>query len=354
MIGIPKTISRRSDVPNMAAAGQCRLVGYLLLVAATVVAAHPDISYYEPELPLEYADAIHTYAYAHRMPEVFAESNSVATFLEIADHYDSESAAAKKLTLLPEYVDSLDGENALPENYPAEIPEESLVELEARERALTAKMELLNTAAKKKKGGKKPKKGKGGYDHKPETIKPMPVEPNPNPFHPGDNYDAGVFKNHYRRAVYGLRRRRMPLTLNALSYTINPFRRPMNSRTGPADVLFPRQRMLQALNPKLTDIGSQGQPGALPYGGHSSFAALRHQEPRPGTIGGLGVSQFPAPVPAFGQQGPESFSDGRQMPGAHPLPVSPYVPGMAKFFDFYGGGGDKAGGAAGGEEAPSP
>jgi len=299
-----------------------------LAAAASEAKKDADVVYYEPDLRLEFAGNIHPYAFAYRMPEQkearFASTKDFFSLLQLQDHFVKGSPEAERLTATPNYVASVDGEMAPPEMWPA------MVEVD------------------------------------PATDTRMPIKPNPNPFYPGDNYQGTAFPNNYRRAVYGLRRRRMPLTLNALSYTLNPFRRPMNYRNAPQDVLFPRQRLLQALNPQLTDIGRFGGTNQLPYQ-HSSFVApvveagtmgepanpfrvFRHQEPVPGTIGGLGVNTFPAPIPGFGQTSPLTISDGRQLPVAHPLPVSPYIPGMpGKFFDFYGGA-SKA--ASGGEASP--
>jgi len=287
--------------------GRLAVLTVLALVALTAAASEPkkdaDVVYYEPDLRLEFAGNIHPYAFAYRMPEQhearLSSPKDFASLLQLEDHFVKGSAEAAHLTVTPNYVASIDG--AAPEMWPA------LVEVEA-------------------------------------------PKPNPNPFYPGDNYQGTPFPNSYRRAVYGTRRRRMPLTLNAMAHTLNPFRRPMNFQNAPQDVLFPRQRLMQALNPQLTDIGRFGGPGQLPYTQSSfvspvtpsteptnPFRVFRHQEPAPGTIGGLGVNTFPSTIPGFGQSAPVAISDGRQLPAAHPLPVSPYVPGMRKFFDFYGG-----------------
>ena len=313
----------------------------LLAVAVALVVAEPsNVVYIESDLPLEFAGEIHPYAYSYMLPEPHyraahfsGRAEDFNSFLELQDHVLAGSEEAKLLTVTPEAMPVVSEPEPLP----------SLLETGADSQFISKIAGAVKTMLSSKGASK-------AAENSPSAMATIKLNPHPSQFWAGNQYDAGVFKNSYRRAVYGVRRRRMPFTLNALTQTLNPFRRPNHLENTPQDVLFPRQRMMQALNPQLTDIGRFGGPEQTAYGGYSSFRVFRHQEPQPGSIGGLGVQTFPSPI---GQAAPVLGMDPRmiQRP-AHPMGggPSPYIPGMeGKFFDFYTDG-KKAGGGEEEEE----
>ena len=129
------------------------------------------------------------------------------------------------------------------------------------------------------------------------------LSPNPSPF---GNLGTQVTRN--RRAVYGLRRRRMPYGGTAEFGSINPFRRPNSFFNNPQDFVFPRQMnpMWQALHPASTDYAKKFKAvvGGSPYGGFSSFRNNLRRFEMAQRAGMPGASSVPpgavGPLPTIG------------------------------------------------------
>jgi len=115
--------------------------------------------------------------------------------------------------------------------------------------------------------------GKGGNPNDPADENEMPLKPTPSSFAP-DPRRHGTFpgNDNYRRAVYGLRRRRMPYTTSRTFGSLNPYRRPNDWHKNAMDCMFPRDRFYMATHPDLTDFGKEGPSGVFPYGDYSSFS----------------------------------------------------------------------------------
>lgn len=348
-----KEINRNIDYQIMQQMSSVRCICVVLFWCVATIASvnsHPDVVYYEPELHLEYATDIHPYAYAYKLPLPTYDRHHTpkgtmkdfASFLDLQDHIKKGSLQADKLTVSPDIVDSIDQLTTTP----------SMVEADSDATPIMSPVKFG------------PKQPDGSPNPDPADPLPVKLDPMPSPFVVGDRHGAGVFGNNYRRAVYGLRRRRMPFTINALTTTLNPWRRPNNFLASPPDMMFPRARFLEAMNPSLTDVGRFGGPGIPAYGGFSSFRALRNQQQQgpyaplnvlnggglPYTVGQIGGA-IPNLAGLNNMGAPSGLLPGmNSFQAPHPLSggPSPYIPGMYDFHDFYGGGG-KAGGGGGAE-----
>lgn len=106
------------------------------------------------------------------------------------------------------------------------------------------------------------------------------VKPNHSPFEKEEGLTMSVTtpagETHQRRAVFGLRRRRVPYAAyNDGMGSVNPFRLPNNNRNAPQDFFVPKNRFDVAMHPELSDVSALAGKNALPYGGFSSFRNQR-------------------------------------------------------------------------------
>jgi len=240
------------------------------------------------------------------------------------------------------------------------------------------------------------------HDDNPASSYVRKFHPVPSDFQriPSQSHLTGSFPgSNFRRAVYGLRRRRMPFFSRREGFgSVNPFRRANSFFNSPEDVMFPRQVWDAARNPKAFDAGRLApdpKSNHLPYGGFSSFsdnAKLRNSRvsngndpfmvhagadrwvPRYGSVRGFG----PHEAALLSDGSPASFGtfaginvghasdpflggvnmrwDGEKFsPYVHPFAggAPNFVPGDYTFWDFYGSSGVAAapGAAAAAESA---
>jgi hypothetical protein len=273
---------------------------FALLASSSCAFSHPNIVYYEPELPLEYAPAIHPYAWAHRLPEPHYEKHQTASatlrdfasFLELQTHVSSKSAQADLLPSKP-----------------------SLLEVDS-----TQIFDAISNGIRKLGN-----MGLSDDDNNPGKMDLPPLDAWDSPFKYATAQRTGTFGigNPLRLAVYGVRRRRQPSAFGMSLNINNPFRTANNAWRTPDDMMFPKG--------KWSSFGAGAPPtefGPIGSGRDAYYSPL-------------GAGAFPPPsgdsfVPSRGNY----FGGDMFMPRYHPQfgGPSPFIPGEHTYWDVYNGG----------------
>jgi hypothetical protein len=380
------------------------LIVVLCAILATAVATEEtksvaNVVYTEPHLDYGLSEVIHPYAWASQMPTPYydrkfspydVESKLLDQFLEMQTHIQKDTPQAE---VLVEVASSL--EDARRRGFGGMLGKAALG---------AAKFALKNTVAGKALefagglagglggggggGGGGGAAGKGGLFNpksqktanpkgfstvmgvkpvnNPATFKTPKMKPVYSDFlkNPTDKDNTGAFKGwkHYRRATYGVRRRRSPYYSHSEGFgSANPFRQLNNFFHSPNDALAPRSPnnpFYAARHPEIFDVGSSATVGGKAYGGYSSFRRHRFRSDRSQAFANAGSGGVPSPSMPGGNA--KFFSDGTPAhlpmnthPGMAVAPPtfgepSPFIVGDNTFHNFYGGGGD--GGSSSGSE----
>jgi len=297
---------------------------------------HTVVIEHEAELPLEYVNHIHPYAWEHRRPDPYflphhtayniALERELSSFLEVQTHLKARSKEAFRLKRI----------------HGPWIPADT-----------------------------KDSYNKKGFSKKmgiPDPTNAASIKTENNDEIPSDfimDPEMTRSNNRYRRAVYGLRRRRMPYWgVTAPFGSTNPWHRQNSFFAAPNDffVSKPPNPLLAIRNPRVFDYGRlRSRETLLPYGGYSSFGS----GPMPYRAGGFYERPFNAfrggwhpPLTdwtgsGYSGEGPRGMHDGLNNfyaspytsytgnPGYGGFPrfgaVPSFIPGDDTFFNFYDG-----------------
>jgi len=356
-----------------------------LLSCARVFARDADVVYHEPHLSLQYANDIHPYAWSAMRPDPYytdqinaysvGDRKVLDSFLDTQTHIGSKSPQASTLLEVTEDLSVTSSRRGI-------FGKIAKVGLGFATGGLAgaAVGALAGGAKRLMEPNVDPKGWSTVMDHKdvrnPASSKTPDFHPIDSDFLkiPNAGHTTGSFpgSQHYRRAQWGFRRRRLPYFSKSEGFgSANPFRSPNSFFGTPNDLLSPNAKWSPIRNPGAFDVAAAtAAVPHLPYGGYSSFHARRLRAAKD-----AGAASFP-PVPDvrfadadsrlgdntpllsdgspahFRHSGKNMRWDGDKFaPTASPFgAVSPYVHGLdGQFFDFYGGGGGGGGGSDGGE-----
>lgn len=378
-----------------------------LAVLSSVEAKRANVVYYEPKLSVEYSDVIHPYAWSDQRPTPYYEShmtpytigneNHLNSFLEVQTHIDKSDPAASSLIEVRMERKGffkkmgrglMAGARAVGRGirgvagFAGRMLRRGIGGGLALGAAGAIGGAMLAKGAMS--GAKKlmdPNGNPGGVTFSkvagfPDEVNPatenlLPMKPTGSDFrmNPPASDRTGSFPGSqaFRRAVYGVRRRRLPYFSHHEGFgSANPYRRVNDFFKAPNDFLLPRTKFFKQ-SAKFFDYGRLAESETkLPYGGFSSFAHHRSTgEPAGAGHHNVGVfANFP-----FSHTHTDSLensmrflSNGQPIPAQHfkesdfgmpsihphfgPLP-GPFVGNDHKFRDFFGGGAAAAGESSG-------
>jgi hypothetical protein len=375
---------------------EMRLSSVLVTLVVTVAllsaveAKRANVVYYAPKLDVALSDVIHPYAWSEQRPTPYYEPHMNAynigdekhlnPFLEVQTHMTKDSPAAASLVEVAVVRRKgffkkigrglMRGARALGRGI-------GRVAGFAGRMIKRVGVGGLAAGAAGAVGGALLAKGIGGMmggntfsamggfkpENNPASDALFPLKPMASDFraNPPASDRTGSFPGSqaFRRAVYGVRRRRMPYFSHHEGFgSANPYRRANDFFKAPNDFLSPRTKFFHN-SAKLFDYGRFAeQETKLPYAGFSSFAHHRSTgEPaipgRPRSGGVFSHTPFSHAHVDATDNGMRFLSNGMPIPPQHfkesdfgeptihphfgALP-GPFVGNDHKFRDFYGGG----------------